>query len=488
MYSSVTSCAMVGAHPTPVRIETTVSGGHGGFVIVGLPDTAIRESRERVRAAMRQQGFRFPSGRVLVNLQPADIPKVGATYDLPIALSILSATFEPPLDFDSYVAVGELTLKGAVRPVRAALGALEIARRQGKRCLMSNATRLSKDDTDIVAGITSLSEAVGVARGTRQPRDIVERFEDPGPTPDLASVRGQPRARRALEIAAAGGHHMLLTGSPGAGKTMLARRLPTILPRLAPAQEREVALIWAAAGLDRTHPGIPPFRDPHHSASLAALVGGGVGIPRPGEVSKAHHGVLFLDELGEFSPAALDALRQPFEDRVVTIARSAATVRFPADIQVVAATNPCPCGYRGDRHRPCTCREAQVDRYRSRLSGPLSDRFDMRIDVPRLRMRAFREPTGESSADVRARVEKARSRQMRRGTLNRDLDGGPLDAMDLTAAADRLLARLAEGDSVTGRGWDRIRRLARTIADLADEDTVDARHLEEAIELRGASP
>jgi magnesium chelatase family protein len=476
---------MVGTEPTPIHIETSVSGGRGGFVIVGLPDAAIRESRERVRAAIRHQGFRFPTGRVLVNLRPADVPKVGATYDLPIALSILSATHEPPLDFDPYVSVGELTLDGSVRPVRAALGAVDIARRGGRHCLVSDATAVTADDRPVVAGVASLSEAVAVATGARRARMVLAADTEDGPVPDLASVRGQPVARRGLEIAAAGGHHLLLIGAPGAGKTMLARRLPGILPRLTPEQEREVALVWVASGLDRDRPGVPPFRDPHHSASLVALVGGGVGIPRPGEVSRAHHGVLFLDELGEFSPAALDALRQPFEDHAVTIARASATVRFPADIQVVAATNPCPCGFLGDRKKPCTCSDAQVDRYRSRLSGPLSDRFDLRITVPRLPAGAFREPPGEPSDVVRKRVVGARDRQRRRGVLNRDLDGRILDSMPIDPEAERLLTDLADRDIVTGRGWDRIRRVARTIADLAGREGVGAAHVEEAIDLRG---
>jgi len=484
MYSTVTSCAMVGVEPRPVRIETSISGGRGAFTIVGLPDAAVRESRERVKAAIRQQGFDFPRGRVLVNLSPADIPKQGSTYDLPIALSILSAAFKPPLNFDPFVAVGELSLQGEVRPVRAALGALDVARREGKTCLVSHHSTLGAPDDSGVAGIASLAEAVSVARGNTRPRKL-EPSVPPDPDPmDLAMVRGQEHARRALEIAAAGGHHLLLRGSPGAGKTLLARCLPSILPPLEDSQERQVALIWSTAGLDRPSGNQPPFRAPHHSASLPALVGGGMGVPSAGEVTKAHLGVLFLDELGEFAPATLDALRQPIEDGIVTVARSGATIRFPASIQLVASTNPCPCGYLGDHRQPCECSDARLDRYRQRLSGPLVDRFDLRVTVPRMRVAEMRGPGGEPSGAVLQRVVATRAIQARRGTLNAHLSGQMLDNQPMTKAAERLLGSAFEERSVTGRGWDRIRRVARTVADLASADAVTEAHMAEAVAFR----
>ena len=484
MYSTVTSCAMVGVEPRPVRIETSISGGRGIFTIVGLPDAAVRESRERVKAAIRQQGFTFPKGRVLVNLSPADIPKQGSTYDLPIALSILSASFNPPLSFDKFVAVGELSLHGDVRPVRAALGAIDVARRAGRICLVSHRSTISAPDASDVAGIASLAEAVSVARGSTRPRQLEPTGSPEFDPMDLAIVRGQGHARRALEIAAAGGHHLLLRGSPGAGKTLLARCLPSILPPLDDDEEREVALIWSTVGIDRPHGNQPPFRAPHHSASIAALVGGGIGVPSAGEVTKAHRGVLFLDELGEFSPATLDALRQPIEDGVVTVARSGATIRFPSRIQLVASTNPCSCGYLGDHRQPCECTDARLDRYRQRLSGPLVDRFDLRVTVPRMRVSEMRGPGGEPSAVVRRRVLAARSLQSGRGHLNAHMSGRVLDEQAMSSTAEQMLVRAFEASAVTGRGWDRIRRVARTIADLEGSDAVEEAHMAEAVGFR----
>lgn len=486
MYSSVTSCALVGVEPNPVQIETVVSAGSGGFVIVGLPDAAIRESRQRVKAAIREAGFRFPGGNVVVNLSPADLPKVGATYDLPIALSVLAAASDNRISFEAFVAVGELSLHGHVKPVRAALGATVVADATSKTCMLSSESLVASDGPARVAGVATLRAAVEVAQGRRTPDQVRQPPEVEFDCGDLKEVRGQSHARRALEVAAAGRHHLLLVGPPGTGKTMLSRCLPTILPPLAGTEQREVSLVWAAAGADRVASSLPPFLAPHHSSSMAALVGGGSGVPTPGEVSRAHRGVLFIDELGEFSTRTLDSLRQPIEDGFVSIARQAGSFRFPSVVQLVAASNPCPCGYVGNFRKPCSCAEGSVARYRAKLSGPLADRFDMRVEMAPLDTRALTGSSGESSAEVRTRVVAARGRQTDRGKLNRDLAGSQLDEAPWTPSAHQRLEKAAESSAISARGWDRVRRVAMTIADLDASDVVDDRHVKEAILLRGA--
>ncbi len=487
MFASVTSAALVGVEPRPVTVEVHVSGRTRGFTIVGLPDASVREARERVRSAITSSGHAFPARIVTVNLAPADLPKVGSAYDLPIALGVLAASGEVPAAATGVVAIGELALDGSVRPARGGLAAGIVARRAGARCLVARdaATEAGLSAAD-VRGVRSLAHAVAVALG-EDDGEPVPPPSDPGSDRpvDLASVRGQATARRALEVAAAGGHHLMMIGPPGAGKTMLARALAGILPDLTPTEALEVAQAHAAGGRPPAVRPRPPFRSPHHSATPAAILGGGSGVPVPGELTLADRGVLFLDELAEFPVHLLDTLRQPIEEGRVHIARKGVSVSFPCRVQLVAATNPCPCGYLGDARTPCRCTRSSVDRYRARLSGPLLDRFDLRVPVPRLEAVELLGPPGEPSRAVRARVTAARHRQQERGTLNRALSRDDLDRLPWAADSERLLRSALDRLGLTGRGWDRVRRVARTIADLDDSPAASGDHVAEAIALRG---
>jgi magnesium chelatase family protein len=514
MLASLRSAAVFGVDACPVHVEVDVGFGFPSFTMVGLPDTSVRESRDRVRSAIRNSGFEFPPHRVTVNLAPADVRKAGAAFDLPIALGILAASgVLERRSITDLVLLGELSLDGSIHATRGVLPIAAAARRDGLRGILLPTGNAS--EAAIVAGleivaVSSLLEAVRAlndpAGFKTNPPDLPTvpdrptvpgRLNWPGRTrpaaPDLADVRGQLLPRRALEIAAAGGHNLLLVGPPGAGKTMMARRVSGILPPLSFEEALDVTSIHSVVGLLPHGGGLitdRPFRAPHHTISNAALIGGG-SQPRPGEVSLAHHGVLFLDEMLEFSRHVLEVLRQPLEEGQVAVARAARTAVFPARFMLVGAMNPCPCGFAGDPSRECRCAPPLMARYRDRLSGPLRDRLDLTVEVPALPLDALTSDAGgESSAEVRARVVAARARQAERHGGDGIFTNAELTPALLTkyCASDRSALRVLRSAtthlSLSARGYDRVRKVARTVADLAGNERVGADHIAEALQFR----
>jgi magnesium chelatase family protein len=500
MLAQVDALVVLGVDAYVVRVEVDVSSNFQAFSVVGLPDAAIRESSERVRAAIKNSGFTWPMRRITVNLAPADTKKQGPLFDLPIALGVLLGDEQFKSHFaSSFAAVGELGLDGAVRPVAGVLPMALGAKAAGKTAFLvpeANAREASVVEGLDIYPVASIADAVDLlSNGQRAPipHELPQdAWQSTHSDSDWSDVKGQETVKRALEVAASGGHNILMIGPPGSGKTLLSRRLPTILPPLLLEEALEVTKLYSVAGLlgaGQSLIAARPFRAPHHTVSHAGLVGGG-SYPRPGEISLAHHGVLFLDEMPEFHRDVLEVLRQPLEDGHVTISRAAQSLQFPSRFQLVAAMNPCPCGYMGDSRRACVCSPMQIRRYLMRLSGPLLDRIDIHVEVPRLTPQELmaRAP-GESSMDVRERVARARERQVARFgsegiTCNAHMKARHLRALQLDDAARDLLKNAINQFSLSARAYDRILKVAQTIADLDASETIQLHHVAEAVNYR----
>ncbi len=510
MLAKVTSCALEGLEGVLVDVEVDTSRGMPSLVIVGLPDAAVKESSERVRSAIKNSGFVFPGKRITVNLAPADIRKAGPAYDLPIAVGVLIASEQVwPQAVEGALFIGELSLDGSVRHVNGVLPIAALAQQQGiprvfvPACDAPEAALI--DELEIIP----IEHLAGLAAHLQGLRKIAPHAPDIGPASlplppyaaDFAEIKGQEHVKRALEVAAAGGHNCLMAGPPGAGKTLLARSLPSILPTMTINESLEVTKVYSIAGLlpdDTPLVRHRPFRAPHHSISHAGLVGGG-NWPRPGEISLAHRGVLFLDELPEFGTRTLEGLRQPLEDRKISIARAAGTLTFPANFMFVAAMNPCPCGYYGDPTHGCTCSMQSISRYQKRISGPLLDRIDIHVEVPRVDVEKLTaDRLGEPSEAIRARVETAREAQRARFASGPGVPGpatpllcnadmGPTEVRavcNLDEAGRSLVKAAMQQLGMSARAFHRILKLARTIADLAGSERIETPHLAEAIQYR----
>jgi len=499
--AKVYSCAVVGLDGVLVEVEVDVGSGQPGMVLVGLPDAAVQESRERVRSAIRNSGGRVPFGKITVNLAPADIKKAGPTYDLPIALGILLSSGQLLASVDDALVVGELSLDGNVRHTPGIISMMSMAAEKGlKRAFVPaiDAHEAALIDAVEVFPVRTISDLVNHLTGDDPIVPVVadpDRFDaiDDASLTDFSDIRGQEHVKRGLEVAAAGAHNLVMSGPPGSGKTLLARALPSILPPMSLEEALEVTRIYSVRGL--LPPETPlvrerPFRSPHHTTSHAGLVGGGTW-PRPGEISLAHRGVLFLDELPEFSLQTLEVLRQPLEDKKITLARAAGTLSFPASVTLIAAMNPCPCGFFGDPVRECRCAPSAVTRYQKRISGPLLDRIDIHLEVPRIDYEQLADRrASERSAVVRKRVEAARAIQTQRfvgSAMVTNADMGPKEVQKfarLDEAGEQLVRMAVRQLGLSARAYHRVLKLARTIADLAAVEHIRSEHVAEALQYR----
>jgi magnesium chelatase family protein len=502
MLAKVTSCAVVGLDAALIEVEVDMGRGLPSITIVGLPDAAVQESRERVRAAVRNSGLSFPQSRLTINLAPADLRKEGPAYDLPIAIGILLASEQIFADLDGAIIMGELSLDGGVRHVSGVLPMAHAAHEQGYRTLYVPAEDAA--EASLIDGLevypipnllTLIDHLTGHARLAPFQCDysLGDAEDLPPYAADLAEIKGQEHVKRALEVAAAGAHNMMMVGPPGAGKTLIARSMPSILPRLSVDEALDITRVYSVAdALPSDEPLIRhrPFRAPHHTISYAGLIGGG-RWPKPGEISLAHRGVLFLDELPEFGTRMLEMLRQPLEDKIVAISRSSGSLTYPANFTLIAAMNPCPCGYWGDSEKECTCSMTMVSRYQKRISGPLLDRIDIHVEVPRVDYEKLSsDRLGEPSAAVRNRVEAARERQRARfaeTNLVTNADMGPAEIRQfcqVDEAAKSLLKAAMQQMHLSARAYHRVLKLGRTIADLAESEHIQTAHIAEAIQYR----